>query len=131
MTGPTPATVALVIERDQGRCAKCGDQVRGERGRDWSVHHRLPRGSGGTKLTHVNAPGNLILLCGSGVIEHARRSCHGQLEAERIAAQEAGFIVRHGITKPTNVPILHSVHGLVLLTDDGRVIPQATEEVRF
>ncbi len=116
----------MVIERDQGRCAKCGDQVRGERGWQWSVHHRRARAAGGTKDKSANLPGNLVLLCGSGTT-----GCHGTLESYRIAAQEAGFIVRHGITKPTNVPILHSVHGLVLLTDDGRAIPQAPEEVSF
>ncbi|MEK0311656.1 hypothetical protein OC704_02535 [Sweet potato little leaf phytoplasma] len=119
MTGPTPATVALVIERDRGRCAKCGDLVRGERGRDWSVHHRTARGMGGSKEKWINLPGALVLLCGSGTT-----GCHGTLESYRIAAQEAGFIVRHGITKPVNVPIQHAVHGLVLLDDLGGFTPQ-------
>lgn len=114
MTGPTPATVNLVINRDQGRCAKCGDHIRGERGRDWSIHHRMPRGMGGSKEKWINLPGALVLLCGSGV-----DGCHGTLESYRIAAQEAGFIVRHGITKPVNVPIQHAVHGVVLLDDFG------------
>lgn len=119
MTGPTPATVALVLERDQGRCAYCGDPIHGTRGIDYSIHHRTPRAMGGTKEKWINLPGNLIALHGTGT-----QGCHSVLESERIAAQEAGFIVRHGITKPVNVPILHKLHGLCLLTDDGRVIPQ-------
>ena len=48
-TGPTPSTVRVVWERDLGSCARCGTGLRFEdRGYGWSVHHRSPRGMGGS-----------------------------------------------------------------------------------
>lgn len=61
MSGPTKATRALVWERDAGRCARCGLPIT----REWSLHHRVPRGAGGSRRPELNSPANLVLLCGS------------------------------------------------------------------
>lgn len=117
-TGPTEATVELVAARDKGRCAACGALVTGRRGIDWSVGHRLPRKRGGSTRPWVNMPGNLVLLHGDGV-----RLCHGDIERDRTRWTSAGFIVREGVTLPADTPIVHAVHGRVLLADDGTWTP--------
>jgi hypothetical protein len=111
----TDKTVATIWDRDHGRCAWCGEPVAGERGVDWSVHHREPRGSGGSKLAHVSGAANGVLLHGSGTT-----GCHGRVERERAEAERRGFLVsRHGRERPSNVPIMHAVHGRCLLDDNG------------
>jgi 5-methylcytosine-specific restriction protein A len=126
MTSPSLSVLTLVYERDFGRCAKCGLLVGGRRGFDFSVHHRRPRGAGGSKnLGWVNLSGNLILLHGSGVIESGKLSCHGEIESNRTDSYHDGFLVSmNGIRKSCEVPILHAVHGPCLLTDDGDFISQ-------
>ena len=122
MTAASSKVFDLVWSRDRGSCVRCGCELVGARGLSWSVHHRRPRGSGGTSLKWVNLPGNLILLCGSGTT-----GCHGWIESHRAFARASGFLVRlNGDQLPTTVPVHHSVHGLVLLDDMGGVTSQET-----
>lgn len=115
--GFSDKTVALIRARDDDRCAWCNRKIRGERGVDWSVHHRRARGSGGTSLAWVNLPGNGVLLCGSGTT-----LCHGLIESQRAGAVEDGFLVSmNGKAVSSDVEILHAVHGRCLLGDDGTV----------
>lgn len=117
MSAPTKETLHLVFTRDEGCCARCGAPITGARGRDWSLHHRRPRGSGGTSLAWVNLPGNLVMLCGSGVT-----ACHGDVESYRMAAMSAGFLVSmNGWAVSSQVRIDHAIHGFVFLLDDGTV----------
>lgn len=117
---PTKETVHAVFARDEGCCARCGTPITGERGRDWSVHHRRPRGSGGTSLAWVNLTGNLVLLCGSGTT-----GCHGFIESHRIWATDAGFLVSlNGVAVAADVSIVHAIHGLCRLTNDGAALPR-------
>ena len=114
-TGPTPAVVHQVIERDNGVCAVCGLVAGGVRGWDWSVQHRLRRGDGGTRRAFINLPGNLIVLHGSGASR-----CHGRVESERTWAQTYGYRVVDGITLPAEVAVWHLGHGgWTYLADDG------------
>lgn len=114
-TGPTAEVVDLVVARDHGCCAVCGEQVRGTRGIDWSVQHRLRRGAGSTRRPWVNLPGNLILACGSGTTD-----CHGYIENHPASAETFGYRVLDGVTPPSATPVLHAGHdGWVLLADDG------------
>jgi hypothetical protein len=111
----TQRTVDLVLARDGNRCARCGNHVHGERGYGWSIHHRRPRGSGGTSLGWVNTPGNLLTLCGSGTT-----GCHGWCETHRETARHHGFLVpRNAYYTAAQVPVLHAVYGWVLLDDAG------------
>ncbi|MFG2046184.1 HNH endonuclease [Micromonospora sp. NPDC048935] len=112
-TGPNRGTVATVVARDFGRCARCGDPVSGERGRDWSVQHRRARAMGGTSRSDANEPQNLILLCGS-----ATTSCHLHVESHREEARANGWAIRLS-DDPAEVPVNHAVHGWVLLNDVG------------
>ncbi|MFI7073621.1 hypothetical protein [Micromonospora sediminicola] len=114
-TGSTAATVALVIERDRGCCARCGRHVAGGvRGRDFSIQHRRARGAGGTRRADTNGPQSLIVLCGS-----ATTGCHDYVERHRVEAREFGWAVRQS-DDPAQVPVLHAAHGgWVLLAADG------------
>lgn len=111
------SVVDLVRARDRDGCAWCGSQIYGERGLAWSVHHRKPRGMGGTKDPAISSPANGVLLCGSGTT-----GCHGEVEANRENAVVEGFLIsRNGVQKPSEVPIEHATHGYVYLDDDGGV----------
>jgi len=112
-TGPDTATVDAVLERDGHMCAVGGHPLGPVRGVDWSIHHRRPRGMGGTSAPDVNLPSNLLTVCGNGV-----EGCHGLIEAHRAAAYERGWLLRGGDV-PSQVPILHALHNWCYLTDDG------------
>lgn len=112
-TGPSLDVVEKVWNRDEGRCARCGLPVYGERGTGWSVQHRRPRRAGGDTRPETNLPGNLVLLGGS-----ATTGCHQEVESHRAQAGITGFILQ-STALPSQVPIKHAVHGWCLLDDEG------------
>jgi 5-methylcytosine-specific restriction endonuclease McrA len=107
-TGPSPKVRAQVEARDGNRCVKCGQPV--ARDED-SIHHRWPRGRGGT-----NDVENLILLCGTGTTRH-----HGWVEKNRAVSYKLGYLVETGID-PADVPVLVAGKGWMYATADGRWI---------
>lgn len=92
-TGPTQATRALVLTRDAHACQWCGRQVY-EGG--YSIHHRRPRGMGGSRRRDANSPANLVVLCGSGTT-----GCHGLVESHRDEARARGLLVPQGVDPST------------------------------
>lgn len=103
-TGPTAAVLALVRERSGGDCERCGN--------DWAaeVHHRRPRGMGGTHRGGSNRASALLHLC---------RRCHEDCESNRNQALIHGWLVnQHG--DPRLVPVL-TRHGWIRLTDAGGI----------
>ena len=99
-SGPDRLTVDAVLERDCWSCVLCGTGVTGERGRDWSIHHRRPRAMGGTDRLDSNSPANLLTVCGSGT-----SGCHGVIESHRAAAYNAGWLLHQG-DDPTRLAVL-------------------------
>ena len=92
-TGPNLATRQLVIDRAQRRCERC---------RDWGsqIHHRKPRGMGGTRNPQINAPSNLVFLC---------FDCHEWIERNRDAARMSGWLVpRNDDPELTPIVTLHA-----------------------
>lgn len=116
--------VALVWERDSGRCAMTGCEApvlvwgrRGEPFGGWSVQHREPRKMGGAKgRPWVARAANGVLLCGTGTT-----GCHGDVEHHREKVNPLwGFSVSAlGIRRPAAVPLFHAALGWVLLNDAG------------
>jgi 5-methylcytosine-specific restriction enzyme A len=88
-TGPPESVIALVRQRDKYRCLICGIA-----GRRYEVHHRRPRGAGGTTDPTVNQAGNLVNLC----TDHHRR-----VEANRAEAYLNGWLLRM-MADPERVP---------------------------
>lgn len=104
------SSVRAVKARAQNRCERCGtaDAYR------WSLHHRKPRGMGGTKNPLINSPANLLLLCGSGT-----EGCHGWVESHREESYESGLLV-HRNDDPDEIPVTLR-YGTVWLDDVGGV----------
>ena len=94
----------LIQDRAKHRCELCGTPLR-EAGQ---IHHRRPRGMGGTKNPESRSAANGLYL-------HLK--CHQVIEQNRSDAREYGWIVPQGLN-PRDVPVrLH--HGWVLLNEDG------------
>ena len=100
--------LAALIERDGHRSAWTGDDV------PTLVPQHRQGGAGGRRGKHRLS--NLVLL---------ESLTNGLVESDADYQAEA---IRRGIkislhADPTLVPVLHAVHGLVVLTDDGAVVP--------
>lgn len=109
-------TVALVLERDGGRCL-----LRLSKfclGTATVADHRANRGSGGAKNRVLDQPSNLIAACGV---------CNGFKEsnADRAALVEKGLRVesgrthRHTAEKALDTPVEYPDGTLWWLADDG------------
>jgi len=109
--GPAADVVAAVIERERESCLICGRGIGpDERGRYWSLHHRLRRSQG---VEH--SVQNLVLLCGGA--EHD--GCHQRVHAEPEAARQGGWLLR-GRQHPLAIPVLIPLENrLVYLGADG------------
>jgi len=83
-----------VAERSEGQCENCYYSLH------WSasLHHRTPRGMGGTRRTDINLPSNLLYVCGSGTT-----GCHGWIESQRTDAMALGLLVPR-TSNPVDVP---------------------------
>lgn len=90
--------------RETQRCARCGVFITN----NGSRHHRKLKSRGGG-----DEVSNGVLLCGSGTT-----GCHGWAHANPTTARLGGFIVASH-EDPRDVPILHAIHGRILLDDDG------------
>ena len=94
--GPSGAVVEAVLERDRYSCLRCGYGIGpNERGRRWSLHHRLRRAQGPD-----HTPQNLILLCGGS----EAGGCHGFVHANPEESRAAGWLLR-GRMEPLAVPV--------------------------
>lgn len=116
-----------VLTRDGLACVRCGCSIYLH---GYSLHHRRPRGMGGSRRPDTDQPANLLTLCGSGTT-----GCHGWTEREREKARDAGFLLRQNQT-PSGVPV-QTIRGPLLLdnhgsyTTPGQLIPENVSEVPF
>lgn len=112
----THKTAVLIYDRDRGCCFRCGAVCAPwRRGQDWSIHHRRPRGSGGSSLEWVSRAANGVLLCGTGTT-----GCHGWAESNRTVARELGYLVPlNGTLTSSDVPIMRRDGTWWRLSDDG------------
>ena len=105
-TGPDADTVALVRQRDRDRCRRCDGPYQ-------QIHHRKPRGMGGTRDPAINDPANLVCLCADD---------HHWIETHRAEARADGWLVSQW-GDPAATPIIIN-HLPVWLTPDGLSHPQ-------
>lgn len=72
--------------RDGAHCVRCARNVVNYPS---SLHHRKPRGMGGSRDPRSFDPRNLVLVCGSGTT-----GCHGWIESHRDVARSEGWLLR-------------------------------------
>ena len=97
----------IVADRDGDTCQMCGRFMYQRR----SVHHRLPKGMGGSAL--LESPANLVTLCGVGNAD----GCHGKAHSNPQWARNHGWVVARSLD-PMEVPVdMHD--GWFLLCPDG------------
>lgn len=108
-TGPTPEVVDAVYERANHSCEICTSAVGDRRGIDHHIHHRRPRGAGGTRREDTNQPQNCMLLC---------PRCHLDVETHRAEALAVGWLVPQA-EDPASVAVLIQRDRWVYLTDSG------------
>lgn len=111
-TGFPDVTRVQIINRDGGRCQRCGADVTAGRWPGYSLQHRDNRAMGGTSDPAINLPGNGLVLCGSGTT-----GCHGRVEHYPTEAEREGFAVASW-ADPTTVPV-NTHTGWWLLDNDG------------
>lgn len=116
----TAAQVKRIWARDRESCFLCRRPLRWhERGFAWSLHHRKPRGAGGTRRLITCADG--LILCGSGTTGD-----HGWAESHRETATLWGLLISLNAVgpefDPANVRVRRDDGTWWLLTDDGRAI---------
>lgn len=114
MSGITTTVRRLVLQRDDYRCVSCLTVI--DVHRDYSIQHRIPRGMGGTRDPRINAPGNLLTVCGS-----ATTGCHEWMESHRMRAREWGYLLFRS-AEPTEVPVL-TAGGWVLFDNNAHTTP--------
>lgn len=103
-----------IWERSGGRCEMCGTPAA-----NGQIHHRRPRGMGGSKDPLTGAITNGVLL---------HPNCHAKVESERSWAFDNGWLVQQR-DEPELTPIM-TWRGYLWLTPDGSymdVLPDVNE----
>jgi 5-methylcytosine-specific restriction protein A len=91
-----------VAARANGFCERCGANT------PTQLHHRRPRGMGGSRADDTNTAPNALAVC---------ESCHREIESDRDDALKFGWLVRQG-ANPGDVPVFRRGQWVVL-TDTG------------
>lgn len=102
-----PRTRQIVQARAHMRCERCGRNLTWIRGH---VHHRKPRGMGGSRVPERHQPQNLLYLC---------TGCHEHVEAYRADAYTAGWLVAQSGDSCQIPALVENGSRWVYLTADG------------
>lgn len=108
MTGFSKDVRTQVVARASGYCERCG-QVSFR----YEIHHRRPRGMGGSKAADTNTAANALLVC---------VGCHREIEADRAAALKFGWLVRQG-QEPAGVAVFRRGTWVLLQENGGVFVP--------
>lgn len=127
---------ANVVVREDGKCFRCGKQVAiyedetyhnlpvVKRIAEFSIHHRKPRGMGGSNSMDINIFPNLIVLCGTGTT-----GCHGWVEANREEAYRDGLLLHGGLSNPILDPAFSEYRGSWIDLTTGKCIVVTPPEI--
>jgi len=114
LTGFSPAVRRVIKERAgiDGEfvvCERCGIWTK-----EPQLHHRRPRGSGGTRRPSTNLAANGLVLC---------RLCHMWVERNRAESEDLGLLIsQHTTEEPCEIPAVLR-YGTVLMDNDGGWTP--------
>lgn len=107
----------LVLERDGYCCVCCGRSVTG---RDYSLQHRRAKKMGGSRLSWIDQPQNLITVLGS-----ATTGCHARMEQRLQADKDRGYVISAWPEiDPIHIPLVIATEfgdACVWLAADGRI----------
>ena len=98
-TGPTQAQRDAVLLRARNHCERCTQSVVD---RPADIHHRCPRGMGGSGNPRINDVHLLVLLC---------RGCHEWVEKNRGQAKEGGWLLSYWLMASAQMLILTDTTG--------------------
>ncbi len=104
----TEATRNKIKERADNRCEVCGARILN----GGQIHHRRPRGMGGTRRPDASSPSN-------GLYVHA--DCHARIESNRKRAAHLGWLVGWG--RQTETAEVRLWDGWFILTPEGDRLP--------
>lgn len=102
-TGFPPDVRELVADRAAGICEKCGQAAATQ------LHHRRPKGIGGSRLADTNTTVNALAVCSL---------CHAEIHAKPDWSKVHGWLVSQG-RAPAAIPV-HLHHGWSVLDTAGR-----------
>lgn len=108
----TEKTRSLIRQRAGSCCEICG--IRTLTGQ---IHHRQPRGMGGSKAGHIST-------CANGLYVHPK--CHSMIEQNRKRAYQMGWLVASGLQPESTATRLWD--GWYLLTADGQRLADSPDE---
>ena len=103
------AVRARVMARSGGFCEA---RIPGCRDEASQIHHRRPRGAGGSRDPRTGQAANGYALC---------LPCHDYIERNRAEARDKGWLVRQG-ADPREIPVFR-YRRWVLLDDEGGIRP--------
>lgn len=106
-TGFTPKVRQVIVERSSGRCEVMAE---GCTFTATAIHHRRPRGMGGSRRPDTNRASNGLATCDS---------CHRRVESLRDESRSRGWLVMQN-QPPAGVPVVYRGQRTLLL-DDGSV----------
>lgn len=103
-----------VYERAQGHCDVTGRMLPGGPEGQWEMHHRRPKGMGGTSLPHKDCTCNLI-----AVLSHVHNMDPASIHGWPTRARDHGWLLRKHIEDPGLCPIWWRNERWVMLLHDG------------
>lgn len=103
MTGFSRRVRDQIMARANGACERCGITAQA-----YQLHHRRPRGMGGSSADDTNQASNGLCVC---------VTCHSEIEANREESLRFGWLVRQG-QAPDAVKVLRK-GTWVVLNDEG------------
>lgn len=100
-------TRSLIRKRANDRCEVCGARTPYHQ-----IHHRRPRGMGGSRDPLAGSAANGLWI---------HPSCHAKIESNRDEAYEKGYLVHQG-HDPSAVPVKVGLHWYLFTHDGTKVV---------